>query len=119
VGDVASQTGVIVPRVRPRQEQLLRAARLSALGHLDVLHPDQLSAAALTRWLGGDLHHLKAVNGKIDLLGLQRVPQLAREAVDSWQPRKESLAWTTSSSRRTRSRSATSSNGIPATRRPS
>src|SRR5439155_645516 len=42
---------LIVPRVTPRQEQLSRAERLQALGLVDVLHPEALSAAALSNWL--------------------------------------------------------------------
>lgn len=40
-----------VPRVRPRQEQLVRAERLQRLGLLELLHPDDLSPAALGAWL--------------------------------------------------------------------
>src|SRR5205814_7216108 len=42
---------LIVPRVTPRQEQLIRAERLQALGLVDVLHPEALSPAALSNWL--------------------------------------------------------------------
>ncbi len=38
---------VIVPRVRPGQEQCIRAERMAALGLLRMLHPDRLSPAAL------------------------------------------------------------------------
>src|SRR5260370_23363039 len=34
---------LIVPRVKPRLEQLIRAERLKDLGVIDVLHPDQLT----------------------------------------------------------------------------
>ena len=42
---------LIVPRVVPRKEQLIRAERLARLGLVDVLHPDQLSAAAMQDWI--------------------------------------------------------------------
>src|SRR5439155_18283327 len=42
---------LIVPRVDPRREQLIRAERMRDLGLLDVLHPDRLSPDALTEWL--------------------------------------------------------------------
>jgi predicted glycosyltransferase len=38
---------VIVPRVRPGQEQCIRAERMAALDLLRMLHPDRLSPAAL------------------------------------------------------------------------
>ena len=34
---------LIVPRVRPREEQLVRAERFAALGLIDMLHPDDLT----------------------------------------------------------------------------
>jgi predicted glycosyltransferase len=42
---------LIVPRVRPRREQLVRAERLAALGLVDVCHPDTLTPQGLARWL--------------------------------------------------------------------
>jgi predicted glycosyltransferase len=42
---------LLVPRITPRQEQWIRAERLHQMGLVDVLHPDRLSAAALTTWL--------------------------------------------------------------------
>jgi predicted glycosyltransferase len=38
---------VIVPRVQPRQEQLMRAERLAASGLVQLLHPNQLSPRVL------------------------------------------------------------------------
>jgi predicted glycosyltransferase len=45
---------LVVPRIRPRSEQWIRACRLEALGLLEVLHPDGLSAGRLTDWLTQD-----------------------------------------------------------------
>src|SRR5262249_45768622 len=42
---------LIVPRTRPRREQLIRAERLRDLGLLELLHPDALSPRALGEWL--------------------------------------------------------------------
>lgn len=42
---------LVVPRICPRQEQWIRADRLSRKGLIDLLHPTQLSPQALTRWL--------------------------------------------------------------------
>lgn len=74
----AGVPALIVPRVNPRLEQLIRAERLATLGALDVAHPDQLSAEGLGVWLE------RAVHGRtgrprrpIDLDGLARLPGLA------------------------------------------
>src|SRR5204862_1340020 len=46
---------LIVPRVHPEPEQWIRAQRLRDLGLIEVLHPDDLGADALTAWLARDL----------------------------------------------------------------
>jgi predicted glycosyltransferase len=42
---------LVVPRISPRQEQWIRADRLSRKGLIDMLHPTQLSPESLTHWL--------------------------------------------------------------------
>nr|MBP9107554.1 hypothetical protein [Gemmatimonadaceae bacterium] len=44
---------LIVPRVHPREEQLIRAERLAARGLLDVLHPSHCTPEALAQWVAG------------------------------------------------------------------
>ncbi|MGR8978721.1 MAG: glycosyltransferase family protein [Gammaproteobacteria bacterium] len=39
----ANQRGIIVPRVNPRLEQLIRAERLAAKGLIDMIHPSELT----------------------------------------------------------------------------
>jgi predicted glycosyltransferase len=46
---------LIVPRTRPGVEQLLRAERMAARGHLRMLHPDTLSAGQLLEALQSEL----------------------------------------------------------------
>jgi len=70
---------LIVPRVTPRQEQLIRAQRLQALGLVDVLHPEALSAAALSTWLARERAPVRSAREHIDFNGLSRVPQLLEE----------------------------------------
>ena len=48
---VDAQASLIVPRTRPRREQLIRAENMHALGLLDYLEPERLSTEALTKWL--------------------------------------------------------------------
>lgn len=42
---------LIVPRVRPREEQWVRAERLAAAGIVSYCHPADLSAAVIRQWL--------------------------------------------------------------------
>jgi predicted glycosyltransferase len=67
---------LIVPRAQPRREQLIRAEALAARGAVDVLHPDRLSAGALSEWLAGGDRSSRRDVAPIDLDGLERLPAL-------------------------------------------
>ena len=64
---------LIVPRVKPRMEQWVRACRLQQLGVVDVLHPDNISPEKITDWLVSDGPKIDDVRKKIDLNGLHRL----------------------------------------------
>ncbi|MEA2269157.1 MAG: hypothetical protein QOC64_1767, partial [Solirubrobacteraceae bacterium] len=72
---------LIVPRVRPRREQLIRAERLSALGAVDLLEPDALSADALSAWLAAGPRRPDTLRHPIDMGGLRRLPALLDEVL--------------------------------------
>lgn len=71
--------GLVVPRVAPRLEQLVRAERLAAIGALDMLHPDDLSPAALGGWAAVAVHRSARRPTSVDLGGLARLPALVAE----------------------------------------
>lgn len=80
----AGTPGLIVPRVRPRTEQLIRARRLAAHGALDCLHPAELSSDAVGAWLRQAVTRgPRCCEGQLDLDGLGRVPALAAELLAS------------------------------------
>jgi predicted glycosyltransferase len=85
VGEVLSyeKPALVVPRVRPRREQLIRVQRLRDLGLLDLLHPEDLSPCALTQWLARDVPPRPPVRGRIDLNGLANLPLLLAELLDA------------------------------------
>jgi len=70
---------LIVPRVKPRLEQLIRAERLKNLGVIDVLHPDQLTPDSLTSWLQGDRPSPRGVHKQINLNGLRNLVRSLEE----------------------------------------
>ena len=72
---------LIVPRVRPGQEQWIRAERLHALGLIDVLHPDQLNPDSLSSWLAQEINPPTGSRERIDLDGLSHLYWLVREAL--------------------------------------
>ncbi|MEH2203876.1 MAG: glycosyltransferase family protein [Nostoc sp.] len=73
---------LIVPRIKPRREQLIRAERLQALGLVDMLHPHHLKPQALTDWLMQE-GEPPQVRNCIDLDGLTRIPQFLNEMLTS------------------------------------
>jgi predicted glycosyltransferase len=72
---------LVVPRIRTRREQLIRAERMRDLGLLELLHPDRLSPAALTKWLVGGPPALRPAASRIDMRGLDRIPDLLDEVL--------------------------------------
>ncbi|QZZ19693.1 glycosyltransferase [Leptothermofonsia sichuanensis E412] len=76
----AGKRAVIVPRVKPSQEQWLRAERLAKLGVLVAIHPDQLTPQGLMRSLVQQLNALKPTgsSAEIDLCALPRIAQYIR-----------------------------------------
>jgi len=69
---------LIVPRVRPRREQLVRAERLRDLGLISLLYPADLSPRAIADWLARDLGPAPRVTERIDMNGAARLPRLLR-----------------------------------------
>jgi predicted glycosyltransferase len=74
---------LIVPRVQPRREQLIRAERLHDLGLLDLLHPQGLSPRALTEWLARGPQPRPPARERIDLNGLTNLPPLLAELLEA------------------------------------
>lgn len=72
---------LIVPRVKPRQEQLIRVQFLQELGLVDMLHPEKLSPESLSAWLRQKKSTPK-IRQKLDLKGLERIPQFIAEMLE-------------------------------------
>jgi len=68
---------LVVPRVEPRVEQLLRAERLERLGLVDLLLPAAMAPEHLGTWLAGPLPCRPTVS--LDFGGATRVPHLAAQ----------------------------------------
>ena len=70
---------LLVPRIQPRQEQWIRARRLAEMGLVDVLHPHDVSPAALSSWLGRPPSRARSARQLVDFSGLDRLPTLTEE----------------------------------------
>jgi predicted glycosyltransferase len=77
---------LIVPRVEPRREQLIRAERLRDLGLIDVLHPDQVQPSALSEWLAREPGAPRRTRGRVDLHGLTSLPRYLHELLAAHEP---------------------------------
>ena len=64
---------LVVPRVRPRIEQLIRATRFHDLGLVDLLHPSNLSPSVLSNWFATGGHSTATSTPALDLDGLPRI----------------------------------------------
>ncbi len=77
---------LVVPRVRPRLEQWIRATRLSERGLIDVLHPDGLSPEALASWMRSPARATRRTDDDhrpVRFDGLQQLPVLGAELLSA------------------------------------
>lgn len=80
-----SKDALVVPRVKPRAEQFLRAERLEAAGLIDMMLPSEVSAEALTQWMARPPR--KPVSRyALDMRGLERVAEFATQALNISSP---------------------------------
>ncbi len=66
------KSALIVPRIHPRREQLIRAERLHAMQLVDYLPWDFASSRALSNWLHKETSEPE-VQGRINMSGLERI----------------------------------------------
>jgi|SRR5690625_1547317 len=74
---------LIVPRVRPRTEQLVRATALARTDAVDVVHPDVLTPLHLQTWATHAVTSARRPRQGLDLEGLTRLPDLAAVLLES------------------------------------
>src|SRR5262249_6155940 len=72
---------LIVPRAKPRQEQLVRARRLEQLRLAYVLHPDLLCPRKLSDWLRRDQAPLTPARQRLDLDGANKLVPFLEDTV--------------------------------------
>ena len=66
---------IVIPRVRPVQEQLIRAQRMSRLGFFQSIHPDALTAENLMQALQAELKREPSAFPPINLNAQQAIAQ--------------------------------------------
>jgi len=70
------KNALIVPRVKPRMEQFIRATRLAELGYVETIHPQDLTPASISRWLHRSSEVAYQPVKAIDMNGLDRICEL-------------------------------------------
>lgn len=73
------QRPLVLPRIEPRREQMIRAEAFSRLGLLDILDPVHPTAAAISAWLRRDVRPTAPVRDVMDMNGLDRLPRLVSD----------------------------------------
>jgi predicted glycosyltransferase len=74
---------LLVPRIAPRREQLIRAERLHNLGLLDYLEPDALTPQALSFWLANEPTLPYGVREKLNFSAMSKLPANLLELLPS------------------------------------
>lgn len=69
------KNAIIIPRVRPVQEQLIRAERMSRLGFFQYIHPDTLTAEKLMQALQIELNQTSKSLPPLNLNAHQEITQ--------------------------------------------
>lgn len=82
---------LIVPRIAPRTEQLIRARRLAGLGLVDLLQPESLSPISIGAWLHRTDTQPAEREGLIDMQGLDRLARLMEELLTEDSPERERI----------------------------
>jgi predicted glycosyltransferase len=73
------KSALIVPRINPRCEQMIRAKRLKELGLIELAHPELITSELITDWLNSDQAHIRRARDVLDFNGLLRLPQMLEE----------------------------------------
>jgi predicted glycosyltransferase len=80
----AEKPAVVIPRVRPSQEQLVRSAKMADLGLFKTIHPDQLTPESLLQTLLQQLsnqHKITTAIRQVDCNANHRIVQQICELV--------------------------------------
>jgi predicted glycosyltransferase len=78
----ASKPAVVVPRIKPSQEQFMRSQRMHELGCFQTIHPHDLTPSILMQQVQQQLANAQ-VNNTVELDGLDRIASLVKSIFPS------------------------------------
>jgi predicted glycosyltransferase len=73
----AQKPSIIVPRVKPTAEQVIRARKMAQLGLLEMIHPDELTPTVLIDKLVYQLDNPSYYTNNIQQVDLDALPRIA------------------------------------------
>jgi len=76
-----NKPALLIPRTKPRCEQLLRAQKLANCGLVDMLLPNRVDAKSLRSWLLSPLRQRPEIGGRLRFDGLANVCRLTHDLV--------------------------------------
>jgi predicted glycosyltransferase len=74
----AQKPSIIIPRVRPTEEQVIRARKMAELGLLEMIHPDKLTPSVLIDKLLHQLNNPSYYTSNIKKVDLDALPRIAQ-----------------------------------------
>jgi predicted glycosyltransferase len=73
----AQKPSIIIPRVKPTEEQVIRTRKMAELGLLEMIHPDELTSALLIDKLVYQLDNPGYYTSNIKKIDLDALPRIA------------------------------------------
>jgi predicted glycosyltransferase len=77
----AQKPSIIVPRVKPTEEQVIRARKMAELGLLEMIHPTELTPAVLIDKLLHQLNNPSYYTSNIKKVDLDALPRITQSIV--------------------------------------
>ena len=79
-----NKRALIIPRTKPRTEQLIRAKKMHAYGLVDYIRPESLSATMLSDWISASTSSISSQQAaaSLDFGGFSRIPELVSSMVE-------------------------------------
>jgi len=73
-----NKRALIIPRINPRKEQLIRAKRMTELMLVEMMHPDDMNPISIENWICGSKKNSK-ISKNINLNGIKNVSNIIKE----------------------------------------
>jgi predicted glycosyltransferase len=73
---------IVVPRIKPGREQLIRAQSMANAGLIEMIHPEELNQDLLVKIIFNNLAVTQSSIGKVNNLEFSGLPQVANHLTE-------------------------------------